>query len=102
MGPGPRRGLSRAAFATFNAAQTRTPWAVQHRRHLALVESGDVLASAEVYDLHGRLDGQPMAVCGIASLSNRDAADANPASADELIEHLLDDAVRRDVDLALL
>ena len=43
------RGLSREAFVKYDAAQARTAWAVRRRRRFALVESGDVLASAERY-----------------------------------------------------
>ena len=50
-------GLSRAGMVTYEAAQAKTPWGLQHRRRFALVESGDILASAEQYDLAGRLDG---------------------------------------------
>ena len=39
-------------------AQARTAWALRHRRRFALMASGDVLASAERYDLTGSLDGQ--------------------------------------------
>jgi hypothetical protein len=50
------RGLSREAFAKYDAAQAKTPWALRHRRRFALMQADDVLASAERYDLTGRLD----------------------------------------------
>lgn len=33
-------GLSRPAFATFHAAQTKTAWALRHQRRYALVAGG--------------------------------------------------------------
>jgi len=54
-------GLSRHAYAQFEAAQTRTAWGCRHRRRFALVEGNDVLASATRYDLAAVLDQRPAA-----------------------------------------
>ena len=97
-----RRGLSRAAFIKYDAAQARTAWARGHRRRFALVASGDVLASAERYDLTGSLDGQLVTICGIAAVPNRDAEDGDPDPVVALVEQLLEEATRSGVDLALL
>jgi hypothetical protein len=95
-------GLNRAALARFEAAQAKTPWALRHRRRFALVESGDVLASAEQYDLTGTFDRQPVAICGIAALPNRDADDGGAASVVALVEQLVEEATRNGADLAIL
>jgi hypothetical protein len=100
--PGARRGLDRAAFIKYDSAQTRTAWAGRHRRRFALVSSGDVLASAERYDLTGSLDGQRVTICGIAAVPIRGADDGDPADVLALVEHLLDEASRTGADLALL
>lgn len=92
--------LSRSAFATFQAAHTKTAWALRHQRRYALMEGGEVLASAQRYDLAGILDGQPVRVCGIGDLH------ADPASSDShtrvLAEQLLNEAGRDGADIALL
>ena len=93
--------LSREAFAKYHAAQMKTAWAVRHRRAFALVRGDDVLASAERYDFAGILDGQPVAVCGIAALFNHGPDDDNDYRR-ALIEQLLEEATRDGADLALL
>lgn len=97
MPPAACRGLSRAAFLQYEAAQARTPWGLLHRRRFALMASGDVLASAERYDLTGSLGGQLVKICGIAAVAHRDADDGVA-----LVEQLLEDATRSGADLALL
>src|SRR4029079_6322170 len=61
-------GLERHGYGKFDAAQKRTAWGRDHRRRFALVDSGDVLASATQYDLAAILDQRPVRVCGIGSL----------------------------------
>lgn len=93
-------GLSRQAYARFDAAQTKTAWALRHQLRYALVERGDVLASAQCYDFAGILDHRPVRVCGIGSLLT------DPAHSDiharVLVEQLLDGAERDGADMALL
>jgi hypothetical protein len=48
-------GLSREAFARYDAAQAKTSWALRHRRRIVLMDADEVLASAERYDLIGDL-----------------------------------------------
>src|SRR5688572_28956025 len=96
------RGLSREAFVKYDAAQARTAWAVRRRRRFALVESGDVLASAERYDLTGSVDGQPVNICGIAAVPHHDEDDGGSPSLVALVEQLLEEATRHGADLALL
>jgi hypothetical protein len=86
----------------FEAAQARTPWALRHRRRFAFMESGHALASAEQYDLLGTLDTQPVQVCGIAARPSRDGDAGGAAAVNALVEQLVQDAVRRGADMALL
>jgi hypothetical protein len=69
------RGLSRETFAKYDTAQANTPWALRHRRRFALMQADEVLASAERYDLTGRLDRQIVSICGIAAVLDNGADD---------------------------
>src|SRR4051794_17307933 len=95
-----RQGLSRHAFAQFDAAQMKTAWGRRHQRRFALVEGGDVLASAVQYDLAAVLDEQPVRVCGIAEISSQPAL-ATEGPARELVDRLLEQAARDGVAMAL-
>jgi hypothetical protein len=44
----PHRGLGREAFAKYDTAQAKTPWALRHPRRFALMQAGGVLASGAV------------------------------------------------------
>jgi hypothetical protein len=100
--PAAARRLSPAALVKYDAAQARTAWALRNRRRFALVAAGDVLASAERYDLAGSLDGQPVTICGIAAVPNRDADEGDSSSVVALVEQLVEEAIHRGVDLALV
>jgi hypothetical protein len=103
MPPYARHGLGPAAFGTFDAAQARTTWGGRHRRRFALVSSsGAVLASAERYELAGRVDGEPLMICGIAAVTAAGADETDGAPVLALVEHLVDEASRSGVDVALL
>src|SRR5581483_4082971 len=80
-------GLTRHAYGTLDAAQKRTVWGRDHRRRFALVDRGDVLASATQYDLAAILDQRPVRVCGIG-LSLGDPASPRTGHAEELAERL--------------
>jgi hypothetical protein len=99
--PDAYRGLGREAFTRYEAAQAKTPWALRHRRRIALVRGNDVLASAERYDLTGMLDRQLVTICGIAGLLDH-GADDNSSHRDVLLAELLEDAAHHGADLALL
>jgi hypothetical protein len=96
------RGLSREAFAKYDAAQAKTAWALGHRRRFALMRRGEVLASAERYDLTGRLDRQRVTICGIAAVHDNGADDEGRSFGEALVEQLTEDATRHGADLALL
>jgi hypothetical protein len=53
-------GLSRQAYAKFDAAQMKTAWGRRHQRRFALVDGADVLASAKQYNLAAVLDQRPV------------------------------------------
>ena len=61
-----------------------------------------MLASAERYDLTGRLDRQLMTICGIAAVLDSGADDDGRSYGGALVEQLLEDATRDGADLALL
>jgi hypothetical protein len=87
------RGLSRNAFAQFDAAQMRTAWGRRHQRRFALVEGDEVLASAMQYDLAAVLDGRPVRICGIADIASPPALSTGEG-ARELVDRLLEQAAR--------
>ena len=93
-------GLSRHAFAQFDAAQMKTAWGRRHRRRFALVEGGDVLASAVQYDLAAVLDEQSVRVCGIAEMSSQPAR-ATGGPGRELVDRLLEQAAHDGAAMAL-
>jgi hypothetical protein len=95
------RGLSREAFAKYDAAQAKTVWALGHRRRFALMQGGELLASAERYDLTGRLDRQLVTICGIAAVHDS-GADGHSSFENAVVEQLVADATRNGADLALL
>jgi hypothetical protein len=94
-------GLSRHAYGRFDTAQMRTAWGRRHQRRFALVDGGDVLASAMQYDLPAVLDRQPVRACGIAEIF---PAPTPPTGgpARELLDRLLEQAERNGATMALL
>jgi predicted N-acetyltransferase YhbS len=62
-------GLTREAYAKYNAAQMRTPWGARHLRRFALIDDdGEVRSSAKRYDLSVRLDGELVQAVGIGAV----------------------------------
>jgi len=95
------QGLSREAYARFDAAQMKTAWGRRHRRRFALVDGSAVLASATQYDLAAILDQEPVRGCGIGAILSEPAyRDAGHAR--ELVDRLLDDAARAGAAMALV
>jgi GNAT superfamily N-acetyltransferase len=95
-------GLSRLAYARFNAAQTRTPWGARHLRRCALLDGrGEVLSSAKRYDLRARLDGRDIAVAGLGAVFTPDRMRGR-GHARALVEQILAAAVDDGAELALL
>jgi hypothetical protein len=94
-------GLSRDAYARFDAAQMKIAWGLHHRRRFALVDGADVLASATRYNLAGVLDERPVRVCGIGEIFTQPASGTS-GHARELVDQLVDDASRDGAAIALL
>ncbi|HJR61646.1 MAG TPA: GNAT family N-acetyltransferase [Vicinamibacterales bacterium] len=95
-------GLTRAAYARFNAAQTRTPWGSRHLRRCALLDGhGRVLSSAKRYDLRARLDGREIAVVGLGAVFTPDRMRGR-GHARMLVERIIAAAVTEGAELALL
>ena len=95
-------GLNRRGFVTYDAAQARTAWALRHRRRFALMQAGDLLASAERYELTGTLDRQLVAICGIAAVLDHRVDGDGTCYGAVLMEQLIEDAAGNGADLALL
>ena len=60
-------GLSREGYGRYYTAQVATPWGRTHLQRLALVENGDVLASAKLYTFDAVLDGVSVRIAGIGA-----------------------------------
>jgi GNAT superfamily N-acetyltransferase len=65
-------GLTRDAYARWNAAQLRTTWGADHLRRFALVDGrGRWVASAKRYLWPIRLDGVDAVMCGVGAVFTR-------------------------------
>src|ERR1041384_2555446 len=95
------RGLSRAAYGRFDAAQMKTAWGSRHQRRFALTNGDALLASAKRYEWAGALDHRPVRICGIGSVLTH-TAHGRSSDAEVLVERLLDDAAQHGADVALL
>lgn len=95
-------GLTREAYAKYNAAQLRTPWGARHLRRVALVDDGgDVLSSAKRYDVTVRIDGESLRTVGIGAVYTPERHRGR-GYARETIERLTRDAAKDGAALALL
>jgi GNAT superfamily N-acetyltransferase len=94
-------GLSRQAYRTLDAALMKAAWGRAHRRRFALMEGGDILASATQYDLAAILDQRAVHACGIGSVFS-EPAHRSGGHAEALVDRLLDQAARNGAILALL
>ena len=95
-------GLSREAFVKYDKAQAKTVWALGHQHRFALMQGDQMLASAERYDLTGRLDRQPVTIRAFAVVLDIGVNDDGRSFGDALVERLVEDATRDGADLALL
>ena len=86
-------GLSRPAYAKFDAALLKTAWGSHHRRRLALVKGGELLASGTQYDLAAVVDQRPVRVCGIGSVVS-EPAHRDGGHEEALIERVIEQAER--------
>jgi Acetyltransferase (GNAT) domain len=99
--PTSHQGLSRSAFTKLDAAQRKTIWGLGHERRFALVEQGEVLASAQRYALNGTLDRRRVSICGIGAVCT-DPSHGNEGHAEVLVERLIDEAKRDGADMAIV
>ena len=85
-------GLSRRAYAQWNAAQMRTPWGRQHLERVALVGGdGALLATAKRYRFDVRLGGRDGWMCGIGALFTPPDRRGR-GNGGQLVERLVEDA----------
>src|SRR5262245_17085573 len=94
-------GLSRAAYGRYFAGQLATPWGRAHLRRVALVDRGEVLASAKLYTLDASLDGRALRIAGIGALFTA-PADRGRGHARALVERLLERSADEGATVALL
>jgi predicted N-acetyltransferase YhbS len=94
-------GLTRAAYRKYYAAQLATPWGRAHLMRWALVEAGEILASAKEYRFDATLDGRAIRIVGIGAVFT-EVAHRGRGYALELIERLLERSAGEGADLALL
>jgi N-acetylglutamate synthase-like GNAT family acetyltransferase len=94
-------GLTRPAYGRFFTAQIATAWGRKHLQRFALVEGGEVVASAKLYRFDAVHDGQPVRVAGLGAVFTAPAVRGRGA-ARELIDQLLQRAAADGADFALL
>jgi hypothetical protein len=94
-------GLNREAYGKFCAARMKTSWGGRYQRTFALIDGGDIVASAEQYDLTGVLDGRVVGVCGIGPVHSEVTGRAG-CHAHRLVETLVGNAARDGAEMALL
>ncbi len=94
-------GLSRAAYARYYAAQLATPFGQTRLRRLALVENGEVLASARTYAFDATIETRAVRLVGIGAVFTQ-PAHRGRGLARELVARLLEQATGDGADLALL
>lgn len=94
-------GLARVPYTRLWTAQLATPWGRDRLERWALVDGHSVLASAKIYHFDAVLDGRSVRVAGLGAVFTQPEYRGRGA-ARELIERLLEAAVRDGADLALL
>ena len=83
-------GLTRDAYARWNAAQLRTAWGSEHLRRFALLNNhGRWVASAKRYLWPFRLDGVDGVMCGIGAVFTR-SEERGHGYAGMIIERLIE------------
>lgn len=90
--------LGRAAYGTWDAAQRKSPWGAAHERRFALLNRDALMATALRRDLTGSLDGLPLSICALGSISS----EGNAAAARQLIARLVDEARAGGAEAALI
>jgi GNAT superfamily N-acetyltransferase len=94
-------GLTRRAYPRYYTGQLATAWGRTHLRRWALVDRGDVLASAKEYLFDATLDGRAIRVIGLGAVFTQPRHRGH-GYARRVIEEILDRAIADGFDLALL
>lgn len=94
-------GLSRPDYSIWQQAQLDSPWGRAHLRRVALVDDGELLASAKRYDFSADIGGEPCEVLGIGAVFTP-PAHRGRRYAQRLIDAMLADAADRGCRAALL
>jgi GNAT superfamily N-acetyltransferase len=94
-------GLTRPAYSKFWAGQVATRWGRAHLSRYALVDRGDVLSSAKLYEFDAVFDGCPIRIAGIGAVFTMSSARRRGAGR-EVVERVIDVSARAGADAALL
>jgi predicted N-acetyltransferase YhbS len=94
-------GLTRPAYSRLYAAHVAAPWGRRQLTRWALVDRGEVLASAKIYMFDATLDGRAIRIAGFGAVFTQ-PAHRGRGVARELMLRLLDKAAAGGADAALL
>ena len=94
-------GLSRGAYPQYYKTQLSTSWGRRHLRRWALVDGGEVLASAKEYEFEATLDDRSVRLVGLGAVFTQPRHRGH-AYGRLVVERLLARAAAAGVDLALL
>ncbi|HEX7139235.1 MAG TPA: GNAT family N-acetyltransferase [Vicinamibacterales bacterium] len=94
-------GLTRPAYSRLYAAHVAAPWGRRGLTRWALVDRGEVLASAKIYMFNATLDGQTIRIAGFGAVFTLPAHRGRGA-ARELMTRLVDKVAAEGADAALL
>lgn len=94
-------GLSLDGYRRWNDLQTRTAWGKDHIRRVALVDAGEVQASAKWYELDCEFKGSPFKVLGIGAVFTPESQRGR-GRAKELIAKMMERAETEGYQAALL
>lgn len=94
-------GLTRPAYSRLYATHVAAPWGRRGLTRWALVDRGEVLASAKIYLFDATLDRHPVRVAGFGAVFTQPASRGRGA-ARELMTRLLEKVAAEGADLALL
>jgi predicted N-acetyltransferase YhbS len=94
-------GLTRPAYSRLYAAHVASPWGRRGLTRWALVDRGQVLASAKIYMFDATLDQRPIRIAGFGAVFTQ-PAHRRRGAAGELMTRLLAKAAAEGADAALL
>lgn len=94
-------GLTRDGYARWNAVQGKTKWGAQKLRRMALVENGEVVATAKWYDLDVRIGDAIVRTLGIGAVFTPEPQRGKGRAA-ELIDRMQREAEREGYGAAVL